>query len=192
MPYNNIVPQINDKLSISQEDFLNNFEAIDSYIDINHYTFGDPNEGKHKYIDLRLLSEQEEQSLPSTENEVLIYILRNLIFKFESKNNLVKTIGLSNLDKISPGYAFIGRSLIKWGLTSVIPAGPAGIHNVFFPAANLIPNFSSAPLVFSIPLSVGFNLTSIRRGDSNINGFSILKTVTDSPRQMAFLAIGPS
>lgn len=52
MAYNANIPQATDRISISQGDILNNFIAINAFVDTNHYGFGDPNQGKHRYVQI--------------------------------------------------------------------------------------------------------------------------------------------
>lgn len=52
MAYNQNIPQPTDKLSQSQSDILNNFQAINTLITVNHATFGTANAGKHNFVSL--------------------------------------------------------------------------------------------------------------------------------------------
>jgi hypothetical protein len=50
MAYNANVPQPTDLLSQSQSDLLNNFQAIQALIDVNHVDFASGDQGKHKWV----------------------------------------------------------------------------------------------------------------------------------------------
>lgn len=50
MAYQANIPQPNNLLSQSQDDILNNFQAIQALIGINHVNFNDADQGKHKWI----------------------------------------------------------------------------------------------------------------------------------------------
>lgn len=49
-PYNANVPQPTDLLSQSQSDLLNNFQALQTLIDVNHVDFASGDQGKHKWV----------------------------------------------------------------------------------------------------------------------------------------------
>lgn len=50
MPFNPNIPQANDQLSQSQDDLLQNFQAINTYVAVNHEGFASANAGKHKFV----------------------------------------------------------------------------------------------------------------------------------------------
>lgn len=50
MAYNPNIPQPTDILSQSQGDILDNFQAIDVWVDVDHVDFGSPDEGKHNQV----------------------------------------------------------------------------------------------------------------------------------------------
>jgi len=50
MAFNPNIPQPSDQLSQSQQDILNNFQAIQALVDVNHVDFASSDQGKHKWI----------------------------------------------------------------------------------------------------------------------------------------------
>ena len=52
MAYQANIPQSSDRLTDSQADLLGNFEAIQTLIDVNHYDFASPNQGKHFMVSM--------------------------------------------------------------------------------------------------------------------------------------------
>lgn len=50
MSYNSLIPQPNDRIKDSQSAILANFGAIKTLVDINHVTFDDADQGKHKWV----------------------------------------------------------------------------------------------------------------------------------------------
>ena len=52
MPYNPNIPQPTDQLNQSQDDILQNFQAISTILNINHVDFGAADQGKHKWVTL--------------------------------------------------------------------------------------------------------------------------------------------
>lgn len=71
MPYSSNIPGVNDKISISQDDMMINFEEIKNLIDVNHITFDDPsgNQGKHPFVSIP----SRDDSPPTISKEVGIY-----------------------------------------------------------------------------------------------------------------------
>lgn len=50
MAYNNNIPQPTDLISVSQGDLLNNFQAIQTLIGVNHVNFNTSDQGKHMWV----------------------------------------------------------------------------------------------------------------------------------------------
>ncbi len=49
-PYNSSIPQATDRINQSQGQLLGNFQEIPLLLGVNHLNFGDPNQGKHKFV----------------------------------------------------------------------------------------------------------------------------------------------
>lgn len=52
MAYLNTIPQPTDQESQSQAQLLNNFDAINTFVNVNHVAFNGADQGKHKFITL--------------------------------------------------------------------------------------------------------------------------------------------
>ncbi len=50
MAWNQNIPQPTDQLAASQADILNNFQALQTLIDVNHVDFASGDQGKHKFV----------------------------------------------------------------------------------------------------------------------------------------------
>lgn len=50
MAYSNTIPAASDRIKDSQSALLANFQAIQTFIEVNHETFGSANEGEHKFV----------------------------------------------------------------------------------------------------------------------------------------------
>ena len=50
MAYQNNIPQPTQRLKDSQGDLLANFQALQTFLEVNHVTFGSGDEGKHKWV----------------------------------------------------------------------------------------------------------------------------------------------
>jgi hypothetical protein len=51
MAYNAAIPQSTDVLSQSQIDLLGNFQAINTFVNVNHVPFNSPDQGKHSLVE---------------------------------------------------------------------------------------------------------------------------------------------
>lgn len=146
MTYNPNIPQPTDILSQSQGDLLANFQALDAWVNINHVSFGSPDEGKHAKIAFPV------QSLAPTflAGEIGLY---NLLSPITGVNQLyiVNSAGATtevNASVLStnanPGNNVAGWArlpsgvLLKWG------NGTANGNTAFvFPVAATIPVFTN-------------------------------------------------
>jgi len=50
MAYNSAIPQPTDQISVSQGQLLANFQAISTFVNVNHVDFASPDQGKHKFV----------------------------------------------------------------------------------------------------------------------------------------------
>ena len=50
MAYQNNIPQATDRLKDSQSDIQDNFAEIETLVTVNHVDFGNPDQGKHKWV----------------------------------------------------------------------------------------------------------------------------------------------
>jgi len=67
--YTSNIPQPTDNPSRSQDQILQNFQSISTAVAVNHVQFNDPDEGKHKFLQM-----PEESSAPATaSNEGALY-----------------------------------------------------------------------------------------------------------------------
>lgn len=73
MAYNNNIPQPTDILSVSQNDILNNFIELESYLEIDHEALNSADQGKHKQV---TLTRQAAAPAP-VGNDANIYTLLN-------------------------------------------------------------------------------------------------------------------
>jgi hypothetical protein len=46
------IPQATDLISVSQNDLLQNFQAVDAAWNINHDDFNSATQGKHKFVEM--------------------------------------------------------------------------------------------------------------------------------------------
>ena len=123
MPYNPQIPQPADKLRVSQNDILNNFQAIGTGFALNHVDLNLADAGKHKLLTM------PRQTFPQVVagNDLLFYVgldpntgLSELYLKRSTDvgNGLSTTAKGTNL--ASYGWSALPSGIyIKWGSFSV-------------------------------------------------------------------------
>jgi hypothetical protein len=139
MPYQPNVPQPTDTGSKSQGDLLANFQAIDSLIGINNYTFNSGNDGYHARLDM------PAQSIAPVNPPGLVTVVANpsayttlTALSFFGDNGAAG-IEMTSADKSTTGWTFLPSGiLVKWGQTTA-----NGLATITFPVAPLIPVFTS-------------------------------------------------
>lgn len=155
MAYQNNIPQPNDRLKNSQDDILQNFIEIQNLIDVNHFPFGDVNEGKHRFISL-----PQSAADPATAVSEFAFFSKlsaltgqTELFSRRPTNGNVNSI-TERLDGTSGWTRLPSGILLKWS-EFVIPAQGAGVFNnsefVNWPVNANTPVFSS---IFQISGSV--------------------------------------
>ena len=135
MAYNNAIPGANDLLSQSQSDILQNFAAIQTFIAVNHETFGDANEGKHKFVSL-----PEQVAAPTTAvNEIALYtkevgIVAALFLRHEDDGT---EVDITTAVKAVAGTCTLPSGIIiKWGSGVADSANPT-VYPAAFPTTTL-------------------------------------------------------
>lgn len=182
MPYNANIPQPTDAISDSQDDILNNFQSINTWVQVNHTGFDSPpNTGKHTVVEMP----QQALATVTPAGEVAIECLASayntngpeLIYLPQSAGARVEmTASL----KSAVGWTFIPSGLlIKWGQINVAALGsftfalPIGatipafgaIYNVAFTIqstnANPDPNiFLNLNVTTTTTAALGFNVVA--------------------------------
>lgn len=119
--YSNNIPQPSDRPSDSQDDLLQNFQALKVFLDRNHVAIIDPttntSEGKHKFLQM-----PEQAADPATAvNEGGLYVKETnsratLYWRNENNGNAVQlTRGVPT--KSATGETYLpGGIILKWGI----------------------------------------------------------------------------
>lgn len=187
------IPQPSQSKSSSQPQILGNFQALNTYLNINHVDFGGADQGKHKFISFPV-----QGSDPVTAaNEVALFAktstLSSIPELFIRKSSAGATYEFSSCLAAQPGWTRLPSGiLLKWG------SGTANGYTSFvFPVAGNIPAFTQ---IFSMALDTAYNLTTdgngfVREaGVRSITGFnaygSFRTQVADMSVAFTYLAIG--
>ena len=192
MAYNENKPQATDQLKNSQDDILQNFQAIKTVIDINHETFGAAGQGKHTKVDL-----PRGLAPVAAGNDLTLFNMLGVVLNTESHLFAIRnggginsiTEGTANVDATSAGwYRFPSGSLVKWGTNTQATVATVAKTFVFDVSAN-IPVFATAPIVFAMPANATENVTFNLNNTVTTTGFNIKTSVTGN-LLVAYFAIG--
>ena len=151
MAYLNNIPQANDRIKDSQLDILNNFIAIDGFVNVDHVEFNVANVGKHNQV---TLPEQAAAPVPATlANEMQLYskqgpltAVSELFVRREGggvENNMTASILSTNpaIGSFSNGWTYLPSGiLMKWGY---VVSGSAGLQTFNMITGANVPNFTA-------------------------------------------------
>lgn len=191
-PYNNLIPQPTDQLSVSQGQILTNFGSIKSLVDIDHVDFANNDAGKHNKSSY--VTQSPAPTFAAT--EVGIY---NFVYPTTTKNEgyvhkqtsastaeipFTASILSTSLPAIlSAGWTYLPSGiLLKWGSSTT----NAAVQN--FPTSATIP-------VFTVCLHVIASINGTQTG-ATINAVptsatQFLATVSSGANMnFSYLAIG--
>ena len=186
MAYQADKPQATDKKAKSQQDILDNFTELNTFLSKNHKNLNDINQGKHIKVDLMKLAAD-----PTTgADEMCLFNKDNkLQLRPQNDGDIYDFMNISGLT--AEGFhLFPNGMLIKWGEAT---ANGATAHN--FPVAATIPVFSS---VYKVIISTkatggGYDNVSyfINATNTTINVYGSARTVNRANNSAyTYLAIG--
>ncbi len=189
MTFQRNIPQPGDLISVSQDNLLQNFEAINDSYDVNHVLFNQTGDGKHKFVEMPAQTSDpagattevtlfsRTKTLPSTGVVDLWYKRNNegTAFQLTGPNPTNATKGLTFLP---------GGLLLQWNTESTVADNQA---------YTFLTAFSSAP--YSIILTPTRDATAVRsmyvkEGTVATGGFSI-RTSSSAFNNLFWMAIGP-
>lgn len=170
MAWNDQIPQPNNKLRVSQGDLLANFQALNTYLTVNHTAIdGTGDQGKHKFIEM-----PEQAAIPVfTGNEIGLYAkipavpfplttLNELFIRKEDGDSVPITAREVNIADTSDGWTYLPSGLLmKWNRVTIT----ADNDTYNFTTTGIEPAFTGVPVVIATRSSVGSNTRTI-----NING----------------------
>ncbi len=204
MTYDPNIPMATDLLSQSQSDIQSNFAAIKALIDINHATFGNAQEGKHKYVELPV--QTPSPPIAFAAGEVALYsflnatTVQNELYINKTNQATVTQIPAtasilstnSNPGSNVAGWTYLPSGiLLKWGNGSA-----NGLTAILYPVAGTIPVFTN---VMSVQITTAYGNAAdgdgfVRLQNFSNTGFSAYgsarTTVTNKAVQFQYLAIG--
>ena len=155
MAYQANKPEATDQKNISQGDIQGNFAAIKTLVDINHVTFDEVAQGKHKHVTF-----PEQAADPATlGNEVALYCKETsvggaahsaLFFKPEGQIAGGTEYDFTTAKLEAAGWCKLPCGLImKWGHSDLITTGATGTAALV--TADSIPNIAT---LFSCQLTI--------------------------------------
>lgn len=164
MAFKNTIPQPDDKLSQSQGDLLDNFQAIDNWVKQDHIGLtGGVDQGKHTTA--RFVDQQSFPTINSPETGFFnaqpnnltslaiqkqeMYVKAEKAAGFTPTPFTASSLSTTLKQNISEGWCYLPSGLImKWGSFQMASAGNV-IHN--FPTGTDIPIFNQ---VYSLQLTL--------------------------------------
>lgn len=153
MAYTINVPQANQKISSTQQPIQDNFIAINTWADVDHFTLDAPNQGKHKFIHSPTLNIAGGNTATGP-NEYGIYCNgtgASAHLYIKNPNTAAGVDGVAITQKAwtgQEGYTRLPSGLtIAFGRIQILGAG--GLQTITFPVGA----FTVAP--YSINLSLG-------------------------------------
>lgn len=204
MAYNPNIPQPTDQLSQSQSDILNNFQALQTLIDVNHVDFASSDQGKHKWVTFPVQTPSPPIAFGA--GELALYSFLNATTTknelYINKTNQATVVQIPTTASIlstssNPGNNVSGWTylpsgiLLKWG-----QATANGITGISFPVSANIPVFTNVMAMFLTPYSIGITDpdTFASLSTFSAGGFSAFGSnrTTSTPALVSFqyLAIG--
>ncbi|CAB4127790.1 hypothetical protein UFOVP97_40 [uncultured Caudovirales phage] len=193
MAYTVNIPQANDIISQSQPQLLANFQEINTLIEVNHATFGTPNEGKHNIVTLPV----NAAPTPTLINEGSIYsktstFTGNTELAWQRQNNGT-VIEWTGLLAANAGWTRLPSGiLLKWAFPAI-----TGLNQpIVFPTSVNIPVFTNIFQVFTTCQVIsGARITSnVIGGTVTTLGFNVdvINTNTGAglTATVSYLAIG--
>jgi len=197
MVYSPNIPQPTDKPQNSQPLILQNFQDINSLINVNHVGFDVANAGKHNLVEFVVQTDPPSVTLA----EVKLYNfgdaitgINELFIQNALGNEYSVTASILSTD-ISPGNNSNGWKadatgiLFKWGfIDNVI----VGIDTADFPVSAFIPVFAQCFTVLLTPydsagVSTGFDLVLYSMTNT---GFTFYSSASSGTLGFQYLAIG--
>lgn len=145
--YNDQTPRRNEKISITQNPILNNFQAISDLFAINHVPFTSDDAGKHNMTSLKFQNSDPSTSL----TEMALYAkatpsgpnLGEVYYRYPDNGAIFQLTGNIGSGTFTNGYAYLAPTvLMKWGTASGIISGA---NVIVFPTTDTNPAFTTTP-----------------------------------------------
>ncbi len=144
------VPQSSQTIAITQTPILNNFQAINEFISVNHVGFDDANNfGKHNFTSLPF----QGSDPVTTATEMAVYSkatpggpnAAEIFYRYPSSGTVVQLSGATSGGAATNGYAYLSDTVfMKWGTATGI--NPSSSNVITFPVIVGTPVFTSAPI----------------------------------------------
>ena len=147
--YNDNVPLATQKLSVTQDPILNNFQAILELLSVNHAPFNSPYAGQHLFTSLEI----QGSDPATTATQMAVYCkatpsgpnTTEIFYRYPSNgtvNQLSGNIGSAG-GVFTNGYAYLAPTvLMKWGTATGIVNGA---NVIVFPTTSGNPAFTGTP-----------------------------------------------
>ncbi len=180
MAYNADIPQASDDPSQSQGQILANFQALNTFLSVNHVDINDPTQGIHKFLQL-----PEQGSAPTTAaNTGGVYTKEvagatQLFFRNESNGSERQMTGAFSTGVTNGQFVIPGGLTVKWGRrdglndNSVITFSSPFISSLYNISLTLVRNDTNSRFIYYKDGSGTVNSFGVRTNASNTSVFFI-------------------
>jgi hypothetical protein len=182
MAFLNTIPQPLDQESQSQAQLLNNFDAINTYLNVNHVAFNGGDQGKHKFIHFQLQAPSPTVPLATTATEYGLYnknnILGNPALWIRPPGTVAGVavpdldIDITTINYTVPGSKFKGYSYLPNGMKMVW-----GKETIAAGTLNTTFNF---PIAFSAAGQINIQLTVLTKTGSYQDNLVVVDAFTNT------------
>jgi hypothetical protein len=156
MAYNANIPQSADQISVSQADILGNFQAIDTFVAVDHIGFGIVDAGKHKTATFPQAA--APAAVGATEVGIYAAALGGAPELYINKT--ATQVPFTKSVQAAAGYTYLPSGMImQWGTVNATHGGTYAGFTIAFPTA-----------------CVNVHVTGIENG--GVNDFVSVDTVT--------------
>ena len=194
MPYNASIPQPTDQMSQSQQDLLDNFTEINTFVTVDHVAFNGANQGQHAKVTLPILAAPvfpnpgtdiglyNAAGVTSTLSEG--YVHKHIAGPAAIEVPFTESVLGSNATPATSGWTYLPSGiLMKWGNAVTIN----GTTNINMNAGgDLGPNFTQA---YNVQITVRNVYTGVVTASfAALPNFQL--TATDAGNNVYWFAIG--
>lgn len=194
MPYSNNVPQANQSFNATQGPILNNFQAIEALVTVNHGDFDTVNQGKHLFVSMPIQSVDPVTAAAEMALYTKTSALTGLTEMFiERESNGTVTEFTSSTAAVNGWTRLPSGILLKWGSQT-----QTGKHTVLFPVGATVPVFANIfTILVSVANPVGADSSApslyVQVNNYNTTQFVVFCTnlaLANTPVTFSYLAIG--
>lgn len=150
--FNPNIPQASDVIAISQSDLLNNFGAINTFLNVNHVPFNGANQGKHNIVTFPLVTPTPPPTPTFLDTEIGLFNQNaaptsrpDIWMQRDSGGTAFPITGYGQNGTFAAAWTYLPSGIkMIWGQTSIASGMTVTIvYNNNFAGVTTFPGFSS-------------------------------------------------